>query len=81
MAKQLTGIVNASIMVGETLGMYSQTLADGQMMTSIATDPKYIEAAMRYPYDAGIATEVLRFTPAILLPFVAHLDIRRRHIN
>ena len=26
---------------------------------------------MRYPYDAAIATEILRFTPAFLLPSVA----------
>ena len=75
MAKRLTGIVNASIMIGETLGLYSHSLMTAMIMMSIATDPKYLEAAMRYPYDAGIATEILRFTPAILLPFVAHLNI------
>ena len=26
---------------------------------------------MRYPYDAGIVTEILRFTPTVLLPSVA----------
>ena len=43
----------------------------------IASNPDYFEAASQYSYDAGIATEILRFTPAFLHPFVIHLDGRR----
>ena len=38
-----------------------------------ASNPKYIEAAMQYPNDAAYATEILRFTPTVLVPFVSHL--------
>lgn len=41
-----------------------------ELLISAAKDSAFLEAALRYPQDVFVASEVLRFMPSILAPYI-----------
>ena len=79
MATRLTANINVAVVVGERLGTCPGIGQRYDIDICIASNDGYFKAATRYPNDAGVATEILRFTPSFLHPWVVGLTKRRQN--